>query len=168
MVKQFIPIEIKLDPRGTDKEIFFPRDLYDLKPYYWISNYGRIINKYTMKEIKGEISNSGHRRVGLMTNSNRHLKLLVHRLVAIYFVEGFNEDLCVNHKDGNKLNNFYKNLEWTTIQENTIHAFKNNLINVSRGQSHYKNKYDEDLIIQICELLQDGYMQSEIKITKIK
>jgi len=28
----------------------------------------------------------------------------------------------VNHLDGNRLNNHYKNLEWTTIKDNTIHT----------------------------------------------
>ena len=33
----------------------------------------------------------------------------------------------VNHIDGNKHNDFYKNLEWCSYSENALHAFKNNL-----------------------------------------
>ena len=34
---------------------------------------------------------------------------------------------CINHKDGNKLNNDLNNLEWATISENTKHAYANKL-----------------------------------------
>ena len=161
-MKLYIPIEINLLPNNTDKEIFLPVYLDNIKPYYWVSNYGRVINKYTGKEIKGEISNTGYRRVGLVNSEGKHSKISIHRLVAMYFVSGYDEKLCVNHKDGNRLNNFYKNLEWCTVQYNTKHAYANGLAQGVRGKSHYLNKYDESLIRNICELLEKGYLQSEI------
>lgn len=33
----------------------------------------------------------------------------------------------MNHKDGNKLNNNIKNLEWVTASENQLHSYKNGL-----------------------------------------
>lgn len=52
-----------------------------------------------------------------------------HRLVAKAFIKNKDNKPCVNHKDGNKRNNHYSNLEWVTNKENMVHASKNNLIN---------------------------------------
>lgn len=49
----------------------------------------------------------------------------IHRLVALHFIE--NDDpnkTIVNHKDSNRLNNHYTNLEWVTYKENADHAVK--------------------------------------------
>ena len=41
----------------------------------------------------------------------------------------------VNHIDENKLNNYYKNLEWTTTSENVMHSTgkKVNQIDIETG-----------------------------------
>ena len=54
---------------------------------------------------------------------------VAHRLVAESFVEkpASSKRLCVNHIDGNKLNNMPENLEWVTWSENNIHAYKHGL-----------------------------------------
>lgn len=53
--------------------------------------------------------------------------IYVHRYVCLAFWGEPPKDgkvYFVNHKDGNKLNNYYTNLEWTTISENTKHGWK--------------------------------------------
>lgn len=58
----------------------------------------------------------------------------VHRMLAITFLEcpGHPDDYQVNHIDGDKLNNDLSNLEWCTVQENVIHAYKTGLRNDNR------------------------------------
>lgn len=55
----------------------------------------------------------------------------VHRLVALAWVNNPNNDFIlrpiVNHKDGNKENYIYSNLEWCSFYENSIHAINTGL-----------------------------------------
>ena len=51
----------------------------------------------------------------------------VHKLVASTFLKRPDNATQVNHLDGDKLNNHYKNLKWCTQSENIRHAFDNGL-----------------------------------------
>jgi hypothetical protein len=46
---------------------------------------------------------------------------MIHRLVALHFINNLNNKTDVNHIDFNKLNNNLKNLEWTSHLENISH-----------------------------------------------
>lgn len=73
--------------------------------------------------LRPAIGNTGYRRVCLVDkNKNKHNRK-VHRLVAHKFVEGYSStNNFVNHIDEDILNNHYKNLEWCTLRQNTIHS----------------------------------------------
>lgn len=59
----------------------------------------------------------------------------VHSLVAKAFLEKLPHHQCVNHKDCNKENNHIDNLEWTTIRENTKHAYDNGLFTTEKARA---------------------------------
>ena len=65
----------------------------------------------------------GYLRVSLY-DGGKQRKFYVHRLVAFSFLdEPSNKDRNeINHKDGNKKNNHFSNLEWVTSKENIDHA----------------------------------------------
>ena len=85
-----------------------------------ISSRGYVVKSRTLKPY---LNNSGYLRVRLNLNGKSKY-YFVHRLVAESFIENILNKEQVNHKDGNKLNNHYSNLEWNTRSENNKHAFK--------------------------------------------
>lgn len=97
----------------------------DIKGYeglYQVSNFGRVKSLFRYKKIlKLCKSESGYLCVNLYKNKKMK-RITVHRLVAENFIN--KPTLEVNHKDGNKENNFISNLEWVTTKENIIHRFK--------------------------------------------
>lgn len=107
---------------------------------YIISNYGEIKNIQTGKILKGDRNSLGYRRVVLYSPIRK--RFFIHRLVAYHFCDGYNPELVVNHKDGNKQNNRADNLEWVTRSQNDLHAYENNLRGVHiagiKGNIYYR------------------------------
>ena len=64
----------------------------------------------------------GYLQVALQKHKKRKDEK-IHRLVAEAFIPNPENKPQVNHLDGNKLNNYYKNLEWCTNGENQIHSY---------------------------------------------
>lgn len=120
---------------------------------YYISNYGRIYSSKSKRFLSLQESSYGYYYVSLGANNRQ----FIHRLVAMAFVEGYSEYRnCVNHIDGNKKNNYYKNLEWCTKAENNTHAYNTHLNNCI-GENCRSSKLTNEQAKQICILLQDGY-----------
>ena len=80
-------------------------------------------NQYAKSRLlKTRINNSGYKEVRLYNPDTKKYKVItVHRLVAMHFVSGYKDNLEINHKDGNKLNNHCTNLEWVSSSVNKIH-----------------------------------------------
>ena len=58
----------------------------------------------------------------MLSNGNKREDFL-HRLVGEAFILNPLNNPCINHKDGNKLNNHVDNLEWVTYSQNNKHAY---------------------------------------------
>jgi hypothetical protein len=89
-------------------------------PDYFITESGAVWSDKTNKWLKFNMGKmgKGYKRTALGND-----KFLVHRLVAITWVENPHNKKTVNHIDGNTLNNYYKNLEWCTQKENIKHSW---------------------------------------------
>jgi hypothetical protein len=89
-------------------------------PNYSVSENGTVINNRTNKRIVPILASNGYYVMSL----GRQFRKSVHRLVAATFVSNPDNKPDVNHKDGNKRNNLYLNLEWVLPIENTQHAIR--------------------------------------------
>lgn len=100
------------------------RDIPGYEGIYEVSNLGNVqsLRYCPPKAIYQSTTNCGYKQVALYKNGEEK-KFGVHRLVAIVFVDGYKDGLEVNHKDLNKENNIYTNLEWTTRSENQKHQY---------------------------------------------
>lgn len=85
----------------------------------YISNQNGDIYCVPLKKImKAHLDKKGYLRVSLTSDSGKRVHLRVHRIVAELFVDNPKNLPCVNHKDENKTNNNYKNLEWCSWEYN--------------------------------------------------
>jgi len=89
------------------KQMKYPYEKYD------ISNIGRLRNNKTNYYFNLNVRSDGYIRVCLNNKS-----FLIHRLICEYFIDNYNDNLVVNHKDGDRSNNNISNLELMTILEN--------------------------------------------------
>jgi hypothetical protein len=103
-------------------------EIEGLKIKYEILPTGVVINKITGKEVIFPIDKKGYKKTRLYTPLSNHKDgrkpYRLHRIIAMEFLDNFNNKLTVNHKDGNKLNNDISNLEMMTNKENMEHAYK--------------------------------------------
>ena len=131
---------------------------------YQISNFGRARSFGKRKMILVPVeTNNGYFRYNLRNIDGSSRYHLVHRIVMIEFnpVEGY-EYLQVNHKDGNKSNNFIYNLEWCTASYNIQHAFDNGLKTQYHGEECSWATITNEQADQIGYLLTQDFSHQEI------
>jgi hypothetical protein len=91
-----------------DGRVFLPK-----REFTFIRKGTEVRSSRPERESMYQIMKNGYKKCALG---------LVHRAVAEAFLgEAPNPSDTVNHKDGNKLNNHYSNLEWISQKENINH-----------------------------------------------
>jgi hypothetical protein len=85
---------------------------------YFLSEDGDVYRNGSKRAFY--LSNKGYNVISIW-QYNQCTKWNVHRIVAELYVENPDLKCCVNHIDGNKVNNHHSNLEWVTAQENSHH-----------------------------------------------
>ena len=100
--------------KEKDFEIWLPIKNF---PDFKISNRGRLYNKKTNRYLSGRPNTNGYWQVRLR-NKDGYKDILIHRLVGEYFVHNLVMGTQINHKDQNKNNNRWSNLEWCDPKDN--------------------------------------------------
>ena len=130
---------------------------------YMISNYGRLYNKHTgIIKYPIDLNSEGYPRHNMYYGPLD--RQLAHRMVAIHFIDNPYNLPIVNHKDCNKMNSYYGNLEWCTYSENTNYYMRN------KDKSNTKStKYDNiprKNITPLVAIYDDGSIEYFDSITK--
>lgn len=135
------------------KEIW--KDIEGYEGLYQVSNLGRIKSFHKKNEIVMKLNYARYTQIDLMKDGERKCKRVC-RLVGIHFISNPENKPQINHKDGNKHNNVYTNLEWATGSENCVHAFENNLRARYPGEKHGMAKATDKIILEIRKKYDSG------------
>ena len=107
-------------------------------PNYELSNFGTLINIKT--GLKKKMIYNVY-AIYALYHEGKDRALSAHKLVGLFFVEGRTEERkFINHKDENKLNPHYTNLEWVTIKENTIYYINRKKYRQVIAEINFRNK----------------------------
>ena len=114
---------------------------------YWIDEFGNITNRFG-RTVHPWVNNDhkGYLRVSLSKN-NKPRKFLVHVLVAMHYLDDYDESLNVDHIVGH-LNNHYTNLQMKTLKEN------NELASQREREKGGNQKHSDDLVRLAIEMSQ--------------
>lgn len=161
----------------------------DATIHYQVSNLGRVkrlpytatmMNQVTKWEqyfpeslLAGSVDSNGYAQVGLRFHTgDRSRSVLVHRLVADAFLPPPSKELvdecaksglkkvCINHKDGNPLNNAEWNLEWCTPSYNNAQQQRD--YSSRYGDKNYCAVLTEKDVDEILRLRATGLSQQKI------
>lgn len=116
-------------------EKFYP--IKGFEGYYEITKKGQVksVDRYVNSKggskrlFKGtfkrtHLHRDGYAQVAIsIKDLNIRQPIMIHRLLALTFLENPNNFPCVNHIDGNKQNNDLDNLEWCTQKYNSQHYY---------------------------------------------
>lgn len=174
--------EIKNEGRGPKKvkdELWERISFADA--HYEISNHGRVKSFYGDTEDGKILSGgniNGYPVVGLKVKG-KYRSYCIHKLVAEFFVpKGEADEVIVIHKDWDKSNNHYRNLQWVNHEysrRRTIKRLKDE--QKADGKSVTNSKLRMEDILLLKKMLKNGVRQnviaklfaiSEMQVTRIK
>lgn len=132
----------------------------------------RGMRTWKQRVLKQKTDKNGYKRVTLYKDK-KPKTWLVHRLIAMTFLEPNVGQNIINHIDGNPANNHVSNLEWCDYKHNNNHAFDNGLIgtgiktkliNLKTGEEHvFRSQSTASIFLGFGEKKINGLVQQNIK-----
>ena len=135
-----------------------------IKPWYEVSNYGRIYNKFTNRFIPQDYRENEYRSISLSFRDGTSRNFELHRVIALLYCwngPDFDYSKDVNHLDGVKGHNWAWNLEWCTHKENLDHCINAGLMPL--GEERDNSVFTNEQVENICRLISEGKSNKEIK-----
>jgi hypothetical protein len=108
--------------------------------------------------LKPKKSGQGYLAVSLYKDK-KATTVSIHRTVALAFLGPVPPGMNVNHIDGNKKNNAFSNLEYTTYSENSNHAYQTGLLHLApalQGESNGNASLSESQAIHAAIRIRFG------------
>lgn len=137
---------------------------------YMISKNGLVYSKFTKGLMKHQVLPNGYCKIKLKNNDNIYRDKYIHVLIATTYLDYKNNDnnLVINHYNGNKSNNTIDNLEIVTKSENMLHSidilknpiFKQKVYYINNNQAiifesvrqaSLATNIDSSLIVKCCK-----------------
>lgn len=142
-----------------EKEIFKDYEYGGLQ--YKVGNFGTIYGSRFKRPLKQRIDKDGYLIITMGISKRTSKK--VHRLVAELFVPNPNKLKEVNHKDFNRENPRYDNLEWSTHINNVKYSadmghYSNSKIGINNGRAIL----NEEDVMEIRKLYDNGMKIKQI------
>lgn len=97
------------------------KDIPGYEGLYRVNQFGEIYSLITNKKLKHSVHKDGYFIYNLHKSKKAYL-MTEHRAVALCFIPNPNNLPIINHKDENKQNNYYKNLEWCNNSYNMLYS----------------------------------------------
>lgn len=110
-----------------------------LQAGYKVTRDGHVFSVKSNRYIKETVNKDGYVRVTLSINGKVRT-YLVHRLVAVVYVDNPNNYPEVNHKDENKENNSADNLEWCTSKYNNNYGSRKIRYAITKSEKSFYNQ----------------------------
>lgn len=160
---------------ATDNHSSVPEGFKEIPGYagkYFINEQGQVWSLFKARILTQHLDGQKRYFQSLMMVPGRKTGIprYIHKLVASVWLDPPPGEIgakrgqyCLNHKDGNKLNNHVDNLEWVTAEENLRHAWRNGL-NAQVGETSSNSTLSSAQVREIRLRLVAG--ESAYKIAK--
>lgn len=150
---------------GSDGSVWSCRKKGGTREQRFTAEWHRCNAKPLTGRLRGGRKRNPAWQVLVRTNTNRVVRVYVHRLVLEAFCGPAPSGMIGCHNDGNPANNVLENLRWDTPKGNAADMHKHGT--VMHGTRNHRTKVDEETVLRMMELLKDHAPKQVSEILKV-